>query len=799
MTGTQVQPQQSPAPHTAPAQARAVQQRIADELGVRAGQVAAAVDLLDGGATVPFVARYRKEATGSLDDAQLRTLEERLRYLRELEERRAVVLDSIRSQGKLDDVLEARILAADSKARLEDIYLPYKPKRRTKAMIARENGLEPLADALLADPTLDPTATAAGYVTENVPDAVAALEGARAILVERFSEDADLIGGLRERMWNRGRLVSTVREGKQAEGAKFADYFDFSEPFTKLPSHRILAVFRGEKEDVLDVTLDPGDGSDSEEPVTDYERSVAAAAGISIGRPAREGGNERSAREGGNERPAREGGNERPAREGGNEGRAADKWLAQVVRWTWRTRILLGLQVDLRMRLRTVAEEAAIAVFAANLRDLLLAAPAGTRSTMGLDPGLRTGVKVAVVDATGKVVATDTIYPHEPRRDWNGALATLTRLAVAHDVDLIAIGNGTASRETDKLAGEVVAANPGLKMTKVVVSEAGASVYSASAYASAELPHLDVSLRGAVSIARRLQDPLAELVKIDPRSIGVGQYQHDLPESSLSRSLDAVVEDAVNAVGVDVNTASVPLLRRVSGITEGLATQIVTHRDAHGPFRARTALNDVPRLGPKAFEQCAGFLRIRGGDDPLDVSGVHPEAYPVVRRIVARAGGDVATLLGNAAKLRSLRPQQFVDDRFGLPTVTDILTELEKPGRDPRPEFRTATFAEGVHKIADLRPGMVLEGVVTNVAAFGAFVDVGVHQDGLVHVSAMSRQFVSDPRDVVKSGEVVRVKVLEVDEARKRISLTLRLDDEPGAAAKPERGEQGGARREPGR
>jgi uncharacterized protein len=772
VTGTQVQPQQSPAentPPTGPAQARAIQQRIADELGVRPGQVAAAVDLLDGGSTVPFVARYRKEATGSLDDAQLRTLEERLRYLRELEERRAVVLDSIRSQGKLDAALETRILAADSKARLEDIYLPYKPKRRTKAMIARENGLEPLADALLGDPTLDPTTTAADYVTENVPDAAAALEGARAILVERFSEDADLIGGLRERMWNRGRLVSTVREGKETEGAKFADYFDFSEPFTKLPSHRILAAFRGEKEEILDVTLDPGDGSDSDDPVTDYERTIAVAAGIRL---------------------------ERSAREGGNGGRAADKWLTQVVRWTWRTRILLGLQVDLRVRLRTVAEEAAIAVFAANLRDLLLAAPAGTRATMGLDPGLRTGVKVAVVDATGKVVATDTIYPHEPRRDWNGALATLTRLAVAHDVDLVAIGNGTASRETDKLAGELVAANPGLKMTKVMVSEAGASVYSASAYASAELPGLDVTLRGAVSIARRLQDPLAELVKIDPKSIGVGQYQHDLPESSLSRSLDAVVEDAVNAVGVDVNTASVPLLRRVSGITEGLATQIVAHRDTHGPFRARKALADVPRLGPKAFELCAGFLRIRGGDDPLDVSGVHPEAYPVVRRIVAKAGGDVATLLGNAPKLRSLKPQQFVDDRFGLPTVTDILTELEKPGRDPRPEFRTATFAEGVHKIADLRPGMVLEGVVTNVAAFGAFVDVGVHQDGLVHVSAMSRQFVSDPRDVVKSGEVVRVKVLEVDEARKRISLTLRLEDEPGAAAKPDRG---GPRREPGR
>jgi uncharacterized protein len=694
VTGTQVQPQHdgSSPQHdpAAPEVARSIGQRIADELGVRPNQVAAAVDLLDGGATVPFVARYRKEATGSLDDAQLRTLEERLRYLRELEERRAVVLESVRAQGKLDAALEARIRAADSKARLEDVYLPYKPKRRTKAMVARENGLEPLADALLADPTLDPTATAEGYRGENVADAAAALEGARAILVERFSEDADLVGGLRERMWNRGRLVSTVREGKETEGAKFADYFAFSEPFTTLPSHRILAVFRGEKEEVLDVTLDPG--VDPDEPVTDYERTIAAAAGIR------------------------------------DEGRPADRWLAQVVRWTWRTRILLGLQIDLRVRLRTVAEEAAIAVFAANLRDLLLAAPAGTRATMGLDPGLRTGVKVAVVDATGKVVATDTVYPHEPRRDWNGALATLTRLATAHDVDLIAIGNGTASRETDKLAGELVAANPGLKLTKVMVSEAGASVYSASAYASAELPDLDVSLRGAVSIARRLQDPLAELVKIDPKSIGVGQYQHDLPESSLSRSLDAVVEDAVNAVGVDVNTASAPLLRRVSGVTEGLAAQIVAHRDAHGPFRTRTALNDVPRLGPKAFEQCAGFLRIRGGDDPLDVSGVHPEAYPVVRRIVAKAGGDVATLLGNAPKLRALKPQQFVDDRFGLPTVTDILTELEKPGRDPRPEFRTATFAEGVHKIADLRPGMVLEGVVTNVAAFGAFVDVGAPQ-----------------------------------------------------------------------
>ncbi|MDT7652081.1 MAG: protein Tex [Pseudonocardiales bacterium] len=758
MTSTPLPTQQKPT------QQHSIQQRIADELGVRPHQVASAVDLLDGGATVPFIARYRKEATGTLDDAQLRTLEERLRYLRELEERRTVVLDEIRSQGKLDEALEARIMAAESKARLEDIYLPFKPKRRTKAMIAREAGLEPLADTLLVDPSQDPAGVAAGFVNEQVADVTAALEGARSILVERFAEDADLIGGLRERMWTRGRLVTKVREGKETEGAKFADYFDFSEPFTRLPSHRILAAFRGEKEEVLDVALEPEDGTEPAEPgaVSDYERIISAAFGVS------------------------------------DQGRPADKWLRDAVRWAWRTRILLHLGIDIRVRLRTVAEEGAIGVFATNLRDLLLAAPAGSRATMGLDPGLRTGVKVAVVDATGKVVATDTIYPHEPRRDWKGALATLTRLAAAHDVDLVAVGNGTASRETDQLARELAAKNPGLKLTPVMVSEAGASVYSASAYASAELPELDVALRGAVSIARRLQDPLAELVKIDPKSIGVGQYQHDLAESALSRSLDAVVEDCVNAVGVDVNTASVPLLRRVSGITEGLATQIVLHRDANGPFRTRRALADVPRLGPKAFEQCAGFLRIRGGDDPLDVSGVHPEAYPVVHRILERAKTDMGSLLGNAQKIKSLRPQEFVDGTFGLPTVTDILAELEKPGRDPRPAFRTATFAEGVHKISDLQPGMLLEGQVTNVAAFGAFVDVGVHQDGLVHVSAMSKQFVSDPRDVVKSGDVVRVKVLEVDEARKRISLTLRLDDEVGA--KPSRGDQrGGDQRRPER
>ncbi len=761
MTSTSLSsPQQSQSQQQAIPQS--IPQRIADELGVRAHQVTAAVDLLDGGSTVPFIARYRKEATGALDDAQLRTLEERLRYLRELEERRTVVLDEIRKQGKLDEALEARIMAAESKARLEDIYLPYKPKRRTKAMIARENGLEPLADTLLADPTQDPATVAEGYLNEQVPDTAAALEGARAILVERFAEDADLIGGLRERMWTRGRLVTKVREGKETEGAKFADYFDFSEPFTKLPSHRILAAFRGEKEEVLDVALEPEAEPIEPGVVTDYERTIAAAFGIA------------------------------------DQGRPGDKWLSDAVRWAWRTRILLHLSIDIRVRLRTVAEEGAIGVFATNLRDLLLAAPAGSRATMGLDPGLRTGVKVAIVDATGKVVATDTIYPHAPRNDWEGAIAKLTKLAAAHEVDLIAIGNGTASRETDKLAGELVTRNPGLKLTKVMVSEAGASVYSASAYASAELPDLDVSLRGAVSIARRLQDPLAELVKIDPKSIGVGQYQHDLPESSLSRSLDAVVEDCVNAVGVDVNTASVPLLRRVSGITEGLAAQIVQHRDTNGPFRTRTALADVPRLGPKAFEQCAGFLRIRGGDNPLDISGVHPESYPVVHRILERAKTDIAALIGNAQKIKSLKPHEFVDAQFGLPTVTDILAELEKPGRDPRPAFRTATFAEGVHKIADLRPGMLLEGQVTNVAAFGAFVDVGVHQDGLVHVSAMSHQFVSDPRDVVKSGDVVRVKVLEIDEARKRISLTLRLEDEPPAGgARPGRDQNRDRKGEP--
>ncbi|MEU2230404.1 Tex family protein [Streptomyces vietnamensis] len=737
-----------------------IEARIAEELGVRERQVRAAVELLDGGSTVPFIARYRKEATEMLDDAQLRTLEERLRYLRELEDRRSAILDSVREQGKLTEALEASIRAADTKARLEDIYLPFKPKRRTKAQIAREAGLEPLAEGLLADPSVEPAAAAAAFVDadKGVADAAAALEGARAILAEKFSEDADLIGELRERMWGRGRLVAKVREGQEEAGAKFADYFDFAEPFTALPSHRVLAMLRGEKEDALSLELEPEEPTEGP---SSYEGIVAGRFGVA------------------------------------DRGRPGDKWLQDTVRWAWRTRILVHLGIDLRLRLRTAAEDEAVRVFAANLRDLLLAAPAGTRATLGLDPGFRTGVKVAVVDATGKVVATDTIYPHVPANKWDQALEKLARLAKEHAVELVAIGNGTASRETDKLAAELLAKHPELKLTKVMVSEAGASVYSASAFASQELPDLDVSLRGAVSIARRLQDPLAELVKIDPKSIGVGQYQHDLAEVKLSRSLDAVVEDCVNGVGVDVNTASAPLLSRVSGISSGLAENIVAHRDANGPFRSRKALKDVARLGPKAYEQCAGFLRIRGGDDPLDASSVHPEAYPVVRRMAKKTGGEVAALIGDTGTLRSLRADDFVDETFGLPTVTDILRELEKPGRDPRPAFRTATFKEGVEKIGDLASGMVLEGVVTNVAAFGAFVDIGVHQDGLVHVSAMSKTFVKDPRDVVKPGDVVKVKVLDVDVPRKRISLTLRLDDEPGAdgqggAPKRDRGERSG-------
>ena len=732
-----------------------INRQIAEELGVREQQVEATVALLDGGATVPFVARYRKEITGALDDAQLRTLEERLNYLRELEERRVAILNSVREQGKLDAVLEAAILAADSKGRLEDIYLPFKPKRRTKAEIAKEAGLEPLSELLLTQPQNDPQGVAAGFVDagKQVADAAAALDGARAILVERFAEDADLIGTLREQMWSNGLMASTVRTGKKTEGEKFKDYFDFSEPLHKLPSHRILAMFRGEKEEILDLQMQP----DAQAPVagvpSPYELKIMQRFAIS------------------------------------DQGRPGDRWLVETARWAWRTKIQVHLTIDLRMRLWTSAETEAVRVFASNLRDLLLAAPAGARVTMGLDPGFRSGVKVAIVDATGKVVATTTIYPHEPQKRWDEALATLGKLAIEHRVDLIAIGNGTASRETDRLAMDLVKLLPDLKMSKIVVSEAGASVYSASAFASEELPELDVTLRGAVSIARRLQDPLAELVKIDPKAIGVGQYQHDLGETRLARSLDAVVEDCVNAVGVDANTASAPLLARVSGIGAGLAQSIVQHRDANGPFKSRKTLKQVPRLGPKAFEQCAGFLRIHDGEDPLDASGVHPEAYPVIRRILSATRSDIKALIGNVEIVRQLKPQAFVDDTFGLPTVTDILRELEKPGRDPRPAFKAAVFKEGVETLKDLKPGMILEGTVTNVAAFGAFVDIGVHQDGLVHISAMSKTFIKDPREVVKSGDIVKVKVLEVEVARKRIALTLRLDDEVGG--KGERPAQG--------
>ncbi|MUL48727.1 RNA-binding transcriptional accessory protein [Mycobacterium sp. CBMA293] len=746
---------------------KSVNARIAEELAVAEGQVDAAVRLLDEGATVPFIARYRKEVTGSLDDEQLRTLEERLRYLRELDQRRDAVLASIGEQGKLTDELKAALMAAETKSRVEDIYLPYKPKRRTKAQIAREAGLEPLAERLLADPTLNPDEVATEFLGEEVADVAAALEGARHILVERVSEDAELVGAVREKFWSDGALTTkpwSEEAAKSPAAQKFRDYFEYSEPLEQMPSHRVLAVLRGEKEEALSLNFDGGDD-------TLYQAMIAQSLGVNMG-----------------------------------AGEAATPWLTATVGWAWRTKLNFSAAVDARIRLRQRAEEDAVAVFAKNLKDLLLAAPAGTRSTLGLDPGFRTGVKVAVVDGTGKVVDTCAIFPHQPQNKWNDAKATLAALVARHNVELIAIGNGTASRETDALATELIAdlkaagaAGPKQLPTKAMVSEAGASVYSASAYASHELPELDVTLRGAVSIARRLQDPLAELVKIEPKSIGVGQYQHDVTPGTLARSLDAVVEDAVNAVGVDLNTASVPLLAKVSGVTESLAESIVAHRDKTGPFRSRGGLLDVPRLGPKAFEQCAGFLRIREGDDPLDASGVHPEAYPVVRRILDRAGVTLAELIGDERKLRSLAPGDFADERFGIPTVTDILGELEKPGRDPRPAFSTATFAAGVEKVSDLKVGMVLEGVVTNVAAFGAFVDVGVHQDGLVHVSAMADRFVSDPHEVVKSGQVVRVKVLEVDVERQRIGLTLRLNDDPQRARDGKRPDQGaGPRRDGG-
>ena len=716
---------------------------IAEDLGVREGQVAAAVELLDGGYTVPFVARYRKEATGSLDDAQLRTLAERLGYLRDLAERRAAITESIRAQGKLTPELSAAIAGAETKARLEDIYLPFRPKRRSKAQTAREAGLGPLADILLAKPETHPERAAQAYAAadKGVESTEAALEGARAILIERFAEDADLIGRLREDFWRTGEAVSRVRKGKEATGQKFADYFDWRERLEKMPSHRVLALFRGEAEEVLEIGLS-ADGEDSPSGLPGpFELAVCRRHAVSA------------------------------------HGRPADAWLLETVRVAWRTKIRTGIKADLRTRLFERAEDAAVKVFAGNLKDLLLAAPAGGRATLGLDPGYRNGVKAAVVDATGKVLAVETTYPHEPQRRWNEAVAALGTLCRRYSVELIAVGNGTASRETDRLAAEILSANPDLSMAKVMVSEAGASVYSASAIASKELPDLDVSHRGAVSIARRLQDPLAELVKIDPKSIGVGQYQHDIGEQKLSRSLDGVVEDAVNAVGVDVNTASVPLLAQVSGLGESVATKIVAHRDGNGPFRTRAALKKVPGLGPKTFELAAGFLRIPDGTDPLDRSGVHPEAYPVVRRILEATKSDIKVLIGNAAVLGGLAPERFADERFGVPTVRDIIAELEKPGRDPRPAFKTASFQEGVEKISDLKPGMQLEGVVTNVAAFGAFVDVGVHQDGLVHISAMARRRIASPSEVVKAGDVVRVLVLSVDGPRKRIGLSMRLDD----------------------
>lgn len=730
-----------------------IEHRIASELGVEPRQVIATVKLIDEGATVPFIARYRKEVTGGLDDTQLRQLEERLGYLRELEDRRATVLASIEEQGKLDAPLRAEIEAAETKQRLEDLYLPYKPKRRTKAQIAREAGIEPLADLLLNEPERVPEDEAAAYLNPEAgfEDAKSVLDGARQILVERFGEDATLLTELRDYLNDNADVVARVVEGKENEGAKFRDWFDHREPLGKMPSHRALALLRGRNEGVLRVSLDVPHEEGAPHPC---EGRIAARFDVR------------------------------------NQGRAADRWLADTVRWAWSVKVSLHLELELVSALRERSEEEAIRVFARNLKDLLLAAPAGSRPTMGLDPGIRTGVKVAVVDATGKVVATDTVYPFEPRRHREPAIAALTALIKAHGVELIAIGNGTASRETDQLVAELMQRQPELAVTRIMVSEAGASVYSASELAAREFPDLDVSLRGAVSIARRLQDPLAELVKIDPKSIGVGQYQHDVNQSRLAKMLDAVVEDCVNAVGVDLNTASAALLARISGLNPALAENLVAHRNANGPFRSRKALLAVPRLGPKTFEQAAGFLRIREGDDPLDASAVHPEAYPVVERILARVQASVREVMGNTQRLRELKPAEFTDERFGEPTVRDILAELEKPGRDPRPEFRTAKFRDGIEKVSDLEPGMLLEGVVTNVTNFGAFVDVGVHQDGLVHVSMLSERFVRDPHSVVKAGDVVKVKVLEVDLERKRIALTMKLSEAAPAAAPAPRNER---------
>jgi uncharacterized protein len=727
-------------------------QRIAEELSVNSRQVSAAVSLLDEGATVPFIARYRKEATGGLDDGQLRQLEERLTYLRELNERRQTILDSISSQGKLTPELEKAIREADTKTLLEDLYLPYKPKRRTKAQIAREAGLEPLADALLNDRGLIPEQIAAGYIDadKGVPDSAAALEGARQIIMERISEDAELLAELRERIWQKGILHATVVKDKEKEAAKFQDYFDYQEAISKIPSHRALALLRGRNEDLLNLALKPGAEEKEEHDLC--AQLVARHLQITdVSKP-------------------------------------ADAWLAETARLAWKIKLFTRIDLDLKLRLREAAELEAIRVFASNLRDLLLAAPAGPKATMGLDPGIRTGVKVAVVDPTGKLLATDTIYPHAPRNQWDASIDTLARLIAQHNVDLVSIGNGTGSRETDQLVADVIKRHSALKFTKLTVSEAGASVYSASELAAREFPELDVSLRGAVSIARRLQDPLAELVKIEPKSIGVGQYQHDVNQVQLARSLDAVVEDCVNAVGVDVNTASVALLKQVSGLSASVSENIVAFRNEHGPFKNRAQLKKVPRLGDKAYEQAAGFLRVMNGDNPLDASAVHPEAYPVVEAIIENTGKSIRDLIGQSSFLRTLNPANYTDDHFGLPTVTDILQELEKPGRDPRPEFKSVQFKEGVEKITDLKPGMTLDGVVTNVANFGAFVDIGVHQDGLVHISHLSDTFVKDPREVVKTGDLVKVKVLEIDVERKRISLTMKKDTEeahPRAESKP--------------
>ena len=717
-----------------------ITQIIAQELSATTAQITAAVELLDDGATVPFIARYRKEATGGLDDSQLRTLEERLGYLRELMARKETVLKSIEEQGKLTPELQAAIDACDNKTALEDIYLPYKPKRRTKAQIARENGLQPLADLLLAEQNTDPEAAAQDYLNEQVPDSKAALDGARAILMEQFAEDAELIGVLREKLWNEAEVHAQVITGQEAAGEKFADYFDHREPVRAMPSHRALAVLRGRNEGILQTALKY---QPDETPITEqseYEKIIAAHFKIN----------------------------------------SDNKWLRDTVRLTWRAKIFLSLELDAFNRLKEAADTDAITVFARNLKDLLLAAPAGRLTTLGLDPGYRNGVKCAVVSDTGKLLDTVIVYLHQE----SNMLATLARIIKQHGVKLIAIGNGTASRETDKLAGELVKGLPEMKLHKIVVSEAGASIYSASELAAKEFPDLDVSLRGAVSIARRLQDPLAELVKIDPKSIGVGQYQHDVNQSQLAKSLDAVVEDCVNAVGVDVNTASAPLLARISGLNSTLAQNIVAYRDENGAFDSRRKLLKVPRLGDKTYEQAAGFLRVNGGKEPLDASAVHPEAYPVVAKMLDDLHIKAADLIGNREKIKQIKPTQYTTEQFGLPTIMDILAELEKPGRDPRGEFQTATFAEGVNDIKDLQVGMILEGVVSNVANFGAFVDIGVHQDGLVHISALSNKFVQDPREVVKAGDVVKAKVMEVDAARKRIALSMRLDDEAGTQVK---------------